>query len=473
MHYIKKGIPLILLLLLVLPAVNVMAKEQIDERIYYILVDRYVNGDNDNDIEIDIDDPNAYHGGDLQGITDEIPSLNELGISTINLSPVMVASSYHGFDPIEHQSVDPQFGDISDLQQLISKAHENDMKVIMDFPLTNVAQFHNWSEQGTEWVKAPTTNQLGEKLPALDLNNQEVEQYFLETVVYWMKTVNVDGFHFYVNEQTPQAFIEELQQRVKSENEQAVVILDGNKGKEGMQHSFQKEAVEVLKQPGESLDPLINTESNGVHYMESVVTPRFTHESVQAGFNPVTRWKLASTLLYTLPGASFVYQGVEVPMDNGLAEPDHRMAELNKEDEELVQHLEKLANIHENSSALKLGDMELMAQEGAMSVFKRSDQNQTMYVAINNDTETKVASLEDIGDDMQLRGLLEDNIVRVQNDGTHKVILERETSNIFILEEDTGFNWFFISMVVVIIGGFVAFIVAVGVKNRKMRNKKD
>ncbi|WP_058308168.1 alpha-amylase family glycosyl hydrolase [Gracilibacillus massiliensis] len=473
MHYIRKGIPLILLLLFILPTVNVMAEEQINERIYYILVDRYVNGNNENDIEIDIENDEAYHGGDLQGITEKIPSLNELGISTINLSPIMVAKSYHGFDPIEHQSVDPQFGDIADLQQLVTQAHEIEMKVIMDFPLTNVAQAHNWADQGTDWVMEPTKNQLGQELPALDLNNQEVQQYFLETVVYWMKTANIDGFHFYVNEQTPNDFIEQLRQRVQSENEQAVVILDGNESMDGMQHAFQKQAVDVLKQPGESLETLINTENTGVHYMESVLTPRFSHESVQAGFNPVTRWKLASTLLYTLPGAPFVYQGVEVPMDNGVAEPDHRMADLNKEDEELVQHLEKLAEIRESSTALKQGDMELIAQAGAMTVYKRSDQNQTMYVAINNDIETKVASLEEIGEDMQLRGLLEDNIVRVQNDGTHKIILERETSNIFILEEDTGFNWFFISMVVVILGGFIAFIVAVGVKNRKMRNEKD
>ncbi|GAE93610.1 neopullulanase [Gracilibacillus boraciitolerans JCM 21714] len=157
-------------------------------------------------------------------------------------------------------------------------------------------------------------------------------------------------------------------------------------------------------------------------------------------------------------------------MDNGLAEADHRMAELNKEDEQLIQHIEKLAEIHQKSSALQQGDLDVVMEAGAMAVYKRSDQNQTMYIAINNDTETQVASLEGINENEQLRGgLLDDNIVRVQEDGTHKVILERETSNIFILEENTGLNWFFISMLVVIMGGFVAFIVAVNVKSKKVK----
>lgn len=459
------------LLLCLFPALSVMAEEQTGERIYYILVDRFVNGDSSNDIEINIEDPSAYHGGDLQGIIDKIPNLSELGITTLNLSPIMRSASYHGFDPLDVQSIDPQFGNIAELQNLVAEANENEMKVILDLVLTHVDSQHSWVSEHSDWVNEPAANPLKEELPTVNLDNEEVQQYFLETAVYWIKSTGIDGFHIYVDEQTPQTFIDELRQRIQAEKEDAFLIVDGREDENALAHDFQTQAVSKLKQPGESLEELFSQELSGVHYLESALTPRFTHEIVKEGFHPVSRWKLATTLLYTLPGSTFLYQGVEVPMDNGLDEPDHRMAELNKEDEEIVQHLEKLAAIRQGSSALEAGDIELVAQTGAMSVYKRSTNEQTMYIAINNDTETQVASLEGISEDMQLRGLLEDNIVRKQNDNTHKVILERETSNIFILEEDTGFNWFFISMIIVILGGFIAFIVAVGVKNRKMQQQ--
>ncbi|QGH35654.1 hypothetical protein GI584_17060 [Gracilibacillus salitolerans] len=471
MHYIRKVLLVMVLFLCFIPTITVMAEEQTGERIYYILVDRYVNGDSSNDIEINIDDPTAYHGGDLQGIIDRVPNLSELGITTLNLSPVMTAGSYHGFDLLDAQSVDPQFGNIAELQNLVAEVDEHDMKVILDFVLTHVADDHAWVKQQSDWVAEPSMNQLDEELPTINLENEDVQQYFLETAVYWIKSTGIDGFHVYVDEQTPPSFIEELRQRIQAEKEDAFLIVDGIEDENQIDHDFQREVVDILKQPGKSLEPLLTQEINGFHYMESALTSRFTHETVKEGFHPVTRWKLASTLLYTLPGSSFVYQGVEVPMDNGVDEPDHRMAELNKEDEEITQHLEKLAAIRQDSSALKNGDIELIAQAGAMSVYKRSAEDQTMYIAINNDTETQVASLEGISADMQLKGLLEDNIVRQQNDGTYRVILERETSNIFVLEEDTGFNWFFIAMMIVILGGFVAFIVAISVKNRKMRQE--
>ncbi|MEC8277405.1 MAG: alpha-amylase family glycosyl hydrolase, partial [Myxococcota bacterium] len=56
--------------------------------IYFILVDRYFNGDPSNDIRIDLEDPQAFHGGDLQGITQKLDSIQTLGADTIWLSPI-------------------------------------------------------------------------------------------------------------------------------------------------------------------------------------------------------------------------------------------------------------------------------------------------------------------------------------------------------------------------------------------------
>lgn len=467
---LKKVMPILILLSVLQPLSQVMAEEQSEERIYYILVDRYINGSSENDLDVDIDDPDSYYGGDLPGITDRISSLKEMGFTTINLSPIMTSSAFHGFHTTDFQNIDPQFGNISDLQNLVTAAHEEDMKVILDFVLTHTSPEHSWVSDHTDWISGQISNQWGTELPALNLENQELQEYFFETAILWLTNAKIDGFHFYVDENTPSTFIQKLRNRIKAENESAIVIMDGKETDFQMNHHFQERAVELLKKPSNSIEPLFELiDGQDTLYMESAETPRFAFEAVGEGYHPVTRWKLASTLLYTLPGSSLFYQGVEVPMNNGAEEPDLRMAELNREDEEITSHLEKLATIYEDSSALQNGDLDFVKQEGAMSIYKRSNDEETMYIAINNDTETHMASIAEIEGRYQLRGLLEDDIVRQQEDGMHKIILERETSNIFILEEDGGLNWIFITAVVLVLGGFIVFVVLVGRKNKQMK----
>ena len=57
------------------------------ESIYFVMVDRFANGDKSNDGTIDPLDGQAFHGGDLQGVLDHLDHLQSLGISTVWLSP--------------------------------------------------------------------------------------------------------------------------------------------------------------------------------------------------------------------------------------------------------------------------------------------------------------------------------------------------------------------------------------------------
>ncbi|WP_194287251.1 alpha-amylase family glycosyl hydrolase [Gracilibacillus oryzae] len=455
-----KCFAIIAFILFILPVTKVEAAVQLDERIYYILVDRYVNGNSNNDFQINIEDPEAYHGGDIAGIINELPKIKQKGFTAINLSPIMESTSFTGFDTMDHQSINENFGTMEELQTLVEKAHEEDLMVIMDFVLSQVDPDHPFASE------EQSNGLLDQPLAGLEYSSDSIN-YIMDSINFWVDQ-GVDGFHLYVNESTDPQLVQQIKETLADK----AIILDGVEyDGVSMNHAFHEEAVNLLKQPGQSLAPLLEDESvmdpEQVNYMESVLTNRFTFETVREGYHPVTRWKLATTLLYTLPGSSLFYQGLEVPMDNGKAEPDLRMAELNKADEEIIQHIEKLASIRNVSPALTEGDFELVDQAGALTVFKRTAAEETMYIAINNDTKTQVSSLEDIGSDMQLTGLLEDNIVREHEDGTHRIVLERESSNLFIVEQSTGMNWFFIALMIAVFGGFIAFIIAYNIKVKR------
>ncbi|MGB0637723.1 MAG: alpha-amylase family glycosyl hydrolase, partial [Myxococcota bacterium] len=58
------------------------------QSVYLIMVDRYANGDSDNDEDADINDPTAFHGGDLRGIIDHIDHIEAMGVQTVWLTPI-------------------------------------------------------------------------------------------------------------------------------------------------------------------------------------------------------------------------------------------------------------------------------------------------------------------------------------------------------------------------------------------------
>jgi glycosidase len=118
-----------------------------DEVIYQVLVDRFANGDAGNDYRIDRNAPARYHGGDWLGLEQRLPYLEELGVTTIWISPVIKnvetdadVDGYHGYWAQDFTSLNPHFGDMIALRRLVNAAHEREMKVIVDIVANHVGQ---------------------------------------------------------------------------------------------------------------------------------------------------------------------------------------------------------------------------------------------------------------------------------------------------------------------------------------------
>ena len=158
------------------------------DAIYLITPDRFANGDETNDINLDlkettIDRSDNYkrHGGDLQGIINHIDYIENLGFTTIWSTPVllndMAESSYHGYAITDYYKVDPRFGTIADYKKLADELRDRDMKLIMD-QVVNHCGIEHW------WMK---------DIPFDDwLNNQKNYQ---ENINNWNDTTNIGSNH--------------------------------------------------------------------------------------------------------------------------------------------------------------------------------------------------------------------------------------------------------------------------------------
>src|SRR5438067_1887581 len=109
-----------------------------DQVIYQIMVDRFANGDSNNDFGVEPTVPGKFHGGDWQGVIDHMDYLKSLGVTALWISPVVKNidfdagfDGYHGYWTQSLEKINPHFASPRKLRELVDKAHAQGMKVIL------------------------------------------------------------------------------------------------------------------------------------------------------------------------------------------------------------------------------------------------------------------------------------------------------------------------------------------------------
>jgi alpha-amylase len=126
-----------------------------DQVIYQIVVDRFANGDPNNDFNVEPSVPGKFHGGDWQGIIDHLDYLKDLGVTALWISPVVknVESdagfdSYHGYWTQDFLRPNAHFGDLQKLRELVDAAHKKGMLVILDVVTNHMGQLFYYDING-------------------------------------------------------------------------------------------------------------------------------------------------------------------------------------------------------------------------------------------------------------------------------------------------------------------------------------
>jgi len=134
-----------------------------DEVFYFVMPDRFYNGDTENDQGSKTDEISAggfdkadkgmYHGGDIQGLQAKLPYLKDMGISAIWLTPIMRnqalqgdSSGYHGYWILDFNEIDPHLGSNNDLKNFIDAAHKENIKVFFDIITNHTADVIKYVE---------------------------------------------------------------------------------------------------------------------------------------------------------------------------------------------------------------------------------------------------------------------------------------------------------------------------------------
>ncbi len=177
-------------------------------------------------------DSNGNGIGDFNGIIEKLDYLNDgnpktttdLGITGIWLMPINPAGSYHGYDPTDYFSVNPDYGSMDDFKKLLAECHKRGIRVIIDMvynhtstqnpwfiqarddPASTYRDWFIWSAtdpgyQGpfSEKVWFPTASGyyyaiFDSSQPDLNYRTQAVTDEMYKVAQFWLKDIGVDGF---------------------------------------------------------------------------------------------------------------------------------------------------------------------------------------------------------------------------------------------------------------------------------------
>ncbi len=222
---------------------------------YFMMVDRFLNGNRSNDNPVDDPEilPEAnYYGGDIEGVGAVISNgyFERLGINTVWLSPIIQNpygayglwdkggvvskfSGYHGYWPISSSQVDSRFGSDSALSNLVDKAHDGGLNVLLDFVANHVHEEHpiytahpDWFTDlylpdgalNTErWDEYRLTTWFDTFMPTLDLRRDEVVEAMTDSALYWFQNFPIDGFRHDATKHIPLKFWRQLTRKLKYE----------------------------------------------------------------------------------------------------------------------------------------------------------------------------------------------------------------------------------------------------------------
>ncbi|MFE7063439.1 alpha-amylase family glycosyl hydrolase [Sutcliffiella sp. NPDC057660] len=478
-----------------------------DEMIYFIMIDRFNNGDTSNDFAVNRDDPKAYHGGDFRGIIEKLDYIKDMGFTALWLTPIVKNEDkgYHGYWTEDFYNTEEHFGTIEEFKELVKEAHKRDIKIIVDIVVNHTGYQHAWLKESdkADWFHPKKDVRDWEDqdevengwiygLPDLNQENPETRQYLLDMAKWWIEETNIDGYRLDTVKHVPKEFWTEFAQEMKSVKEDFFLIGEVWNDDPRYVASYEQTGIDsfvdfptyneitrVFSAPDQSLSRLDTVWAHNQNFysnpyvmgkfIDNHDVERFTREAIKKKQYPPARIKQALAYLYTAPGIPIVYYGTEIALDGG-PDPDNRRDMNFRAEQEIVDYVTKLAELRSSMPTLTHGSFEMLYEEGGMAVFKREYEKEMTIIAINNTTGTQVAPIKQdmIGEELELRGTLSDELVR-NSDGEYLISLDRETAEIYTVSEDSGMNVPFVGAMALIYGGFIAFIVAAVVRRRKKK----
>jgi glycosidase len=359
--------------------------------------------------------------GNFQGVIDRLDNIKALGVNTIWLMPIHPVGQLKSAGGLgspyavkDYLLVNTEFGDLAKIRELVSKAHDRNMAVIIDW----VANHTSWDNPWLAHKAWYTQNSSGEIISPpgfnwtdvadLNFNNSDMRKAMIHAMKYWIMEANIDGIRCDAADHVPSDFWKQaLDELKKIEGRKLILLAEGQKPEHftsGFQINYGWDFYFNLKDvygKNKSAATIFTTHQNEYNNIPSgAMKLRYTtnHDESAWDGTPIqlfggTTGALSATVitLYT-SAVPLLYNGQEVGRSTLL--PFFTRDPINWSDnQQMREQYEKFMSIYTSTEAFKKGSLEYFSNPD-VAIFTRTFENEKYLILVNVRNASKEVTLD-------------------------------------------------------------------------------
>lgn len=395
-------------------------KWSVGGKIYQIFVERFAPT---NEYSKNWFEPTNYFSklnGTLKGITKNLGYIKNLGMDAIYMTPIFKSPTNHKYDVEDYYTIDSNFGNRDDLLLLVEKAHELDLKVIIDLVFNHTStkffafqdlllnqeksQYKDWyivSEYPVKIEENPKYKCFSrvKEMPKLNTANEEVQNYLIDVALNYIQYFKIDGIRMDVADEIDLTFLRRLRKKVKSYNENIMIYgeiwfdsasyLQGDIFDSVMNYQFYSNVFSLINHEitadefGDNIDIMYSRVHLDVQ--NELLNLISSHDTERACSRLNYRYdllKIAFSLMYLMKGSLMIYYGEEKCL-GGCGSEDNRRGMIFKENDVITPLVRNLSEIKEIAS-FKRGDYHrILLENKNILMFDRYVTDEKYRVVLN------------------------------------------------------------------------------------------
>ena len=372
--------------------------------------------------------------GDFRGIIDHLDHIQDLGIDVIYMTPSFKSNSCHKYDTIDYYEIDPSFGTKEELKELVQKAHDRGMKVVMDAVFNHTGKeffaFQDILEKGEkskylDWYyidELPLKGKWGEipnflcfgyygGMPKLNLKNPEVEKYITDVACYWIRECDIDGWRLDVGDEISHFFWKRFRKAIKAVKKDMLIIgeiwhyagdfLEGDEWDTVMNYPFYLNLIDLLADEKINVSQFIQNlgylkgrlHKKCYPLMWNLIDSHDTARFLYLCKDNKKKQHLAAAFQLLLPGMPMIYYGDEYAMP-GANDPDCRRGmywDEEYQDKEMFEWYKRLLQVRKAHTCIVEGELAeaITRDEDETIVLTRKNGEETIALIFNCSNQTK------------------------------------------------------------------------------------
>ena len=372
--------------------------------------------------------------GNLRGIIEHMDDIQNLGIDVLYMTPIFQSDSCHKYDTTDYYQIDPSFGTTEDLKELVQKAHERGMKVVLDavynhtgrefFAFADIlengekSEYRDWYfidgfPLKSEWGEIPNFKCFGYYggMPKLNLKNPEVEKYITDVACYWIKECDIDGWRLDVGDEISHFFWKNFRKAVKAVKKDMLIIgeiwhyagdfLEGDEWDTVMNYPFYLNLIDLLADEKITVSQFVQNlgylkgrlNKNCYPLMWNLIDSHDTARFLHLCNDNKKKQHLAAAFQLLLPGMPMIYYGDEYAMP-GANDPDCRRGmywDEEYQDKEMYEWYKRLIQVRKSHACIAEGELAgiVTEDEEGTVVLIRKNGEETIAMIFNCSSSAK------------------------------------------------------------------------------------